>query len=298
MNYLVLDVGGSAVKCAILTEKAEILEQFSLDGHATSYSEWLERLQPHFKRCHQEYNLQGIAISTCGAVNTETGVIEGASALPYIHGFDVRSMYEEHFSLPTELENDACCAALAESWLGRGKDSNLFCLVVIGTGIGGAIVHHQQLQKGLHLHGGEFGYAIQEYIDGKPQKFGRIASTYGLVEQAARALDIDVAQIDGKQVFAMYDAGDPMIIDVVEEWFNKLAVGLYNIQYNIDPELILLGGGVSKRPDLVTQINKKLDTIFQLFPDSHIRPIIKVSQFGNDANLIGALKNFLDKRGV
>ena len=62
--------------------------------------------------------------------------------------------------------------------------------------------------------------------------------------------------------------------------------------------MILLGGGVSKRPDLVTQLNKKLDIIFQQFPDSHIRPVIKVSQFGNNANLIGALRNFLDKRGV
>lgn len=298
MNYLALDVGGSAVKCAVLTERAEILDQFSLDSHASSYIEWLDRLQPHLERCQQIYNLQGIAISTCGAVNTETGVIEGASALPYIHGFDARAMYEQRFSLPTELENDACCAALAESWLGNGKDSDLFCLVVIGTGIGGAIVSQQQLQKGRHLHGGEFGYAIQGYVDGKPQKFGRIASTYGLVEQAAQALNIKVQQIDGKQVFAMYDAGDATITPVVEEWFNKLAVGLYNIQYYIDPELILLGGGVSKRPDLVTQLNKKLDIIFQQFPDSHIRPVIKVSQFGNNANLIGALRNFLDKRGV
>lgn len=296
MNILVLDFGGSSVKCAVMTQEAEILEQFVIDSHADSYTQWLDRLRPDFERCSENYNIEGIAISTCGAVNTQTGVIEGASALSYIHGFDVRSLYEKTFGLPTELENDACCAALAESWLGRGKKSDLFCLVVIGTGIGGAIVSQQQLQKGAHLHGGEFGFVIQKNKDNQPKILSCLASTQALVEQAAEALGMDPEKLDGKQVFDMSDGGDEVVTKVVDQWFQYLATGLYNIQYQIDPELILIGGGVSTRSDLVVRLNQKLDEILQSIPEAHIRPNIAISQFGNDANLIGALKNFLNRR--
>ncbi|MEZ9134347.1 ROK family protein [Vibrio sp. 10N.286.52.B1] len=296
-HFLVLDFGGSAVKCAVMTQAAKIKEQFSISSQAGSYSEWIETFTPHFQRLNPQYELQGIAVSTCGAVDVDTGIIHGSSALPYIHDFDVRALYELAFGLPTELENDACCAALAESWLGEGKCSKHFCLLVIGSGIGGAIVTDGQVQKGNQLHGGEFGYSIVDYHESRPVTFGNVASMRALVESATDSLGLNSSELDGIEVFEMYDAGHSGIRDIVHHWARYLATGLYNIQYHVDPEYIVLGGAVSKRADLVRLIDTYLDHIHQQLPISRVRAVPRISQFGNDANLIGALRHFLNRQG-
>lgn len=296
-HYLVLDFGGSAVKCAVMTESAEIKEQFSVPSRVDSYSEWIEAFSPHFQRLNPQYELQGIAVSTCGAVDVASGVIHGSSALPYIHDFDVRALYQSAFGLPMEIENDACCAALAESWLGEGKDSEHFCLLVIGSGIGGAIVTGGEVQKGHHLHGGEFGYTIVDYQEARPVMFGNVASTRALVESAADALGMPVDELDGIKVFELYDAGHPGIAQIVTHWARYLATGLYNIQYHIDPQYIVLGGAVSHRSDLLPLIEDQLQHIHNELPISRVRAVPKISQFGNDANLIGALRHFLNRQG-
>ncbi|MFC1235304.1 ROK family protein [Vibrio sp. F74] len=296
-NYLVLDFGGTSVKCAVMNECAEFVEQFSLPSNADSYPEWLHMFSSHFKRCQKQYEVQGIAISTCGAVDIESGVIHGSSALPYIHGIDIKTLYKNKFGITTELENDACCAALAESWLGKGKNSNHFCSVVVGSGVGGAIVTRQKIQKGHHLHGGEFGFTIQGYVNGKPKILGHVASTQALVDAAADQLGVDKSQLNGLDVFNLYDQQHDEIQRIVHNWYSELAIGLFNIQYHIDPELIVIGGAISQRSDLVSQINSKLDGIMAALPHATVYPKLEASKFGNNANLIGALKHFLNRRG-
>jgi len=297
MSYLVLDFGGSAVKCAVMTESAEILEQFSLPSQVESYENWLDAFEPHFYRCNVEFDVRGIAISTCGAVDVDTGFIHGSSALPYIHGFDVKSMFESKFGVPTEIENDACCASLAESWLGAGKGSDHFSLLVIGTGIGGAVITNKQVLKGHNLHGGEFGFTILEYQNEKPVIFGHLASTQSLVNMAAEALDVPTDSLSGIQVFELYDAQEKLIEHVVDQWLGYLAIGIINIQYSVDPEFIIVGGAISRRHDLIELINLKVSKILSSVPSARILPNVIKSEFGNDANLIGALKHYLNRQG-
>ncbi|MDG3088540.1 ROK family protein [Vibrio hannami] len=297
MNYLVLDFGGSSVKCAVMTENADILEQFSVESQASSYTEWIERFSPVFDAYNTKYNVSGIAISTCGAVDVDSGIIHGSSSLPYIHDIDVRSLFQNRFNLPIELENDACCAALAESWLGAGRESKHFCTLVIGSGIGGAIVTNKQVEKGHNLHGGEFGFMLAEYQDGKPIIFGEVASTRALVQKVSHALSIPSDQLNGIAVFDMYSDDHTTVSPIVEEWFRYLADCIYNIQYSVDPELILIGGAVSKQPCFISKLNEKLDALMLALPISRVRPVINIAKYGNDANLIGALKHFLNRQG-
>lgn len=297
MHYLALDFGGSSVKCAVMTEDAHILESSKVKSNADSYPQWLDRFAPQFERCKEKYGIQGIAISTCGAVDVDTGIIHGSSALPYIHNLDVRCLFEHKFHVPTELENDACCAALAESWLGAGKQSEHFCTLVIGSGIGGAIVTNHRVQKGHHLHGGEFGYTIADFDHGEPVILSQVASTQALVTRAAAALDRRPEVLDGMEVFSLYNSGNVLITPVVENWFRYLALAIYNIQYSIDPELILLGGAVSQQRDFLLKINEQLTPIMSSISIAQIRPNIRIAHFGNDANLIGALKHYLDRQG-
>lgn len=295
--YLVLDFGGTSVKCAVMNQEAKIFERFSLPSRVASYNAWLDSLAPKLEQLKHDYAIAGIAVSTCGAVNVETGVIEGSSALDYIHGFDVKSLYQERFGLPTELENDGCCAALAEDWLGAASESNDFCLLVLGSGVGGAIVKSGHILKGHHLHGGEFGYSILRFEQGKPLTYSDLASTRGIIEQTARAKNISPKELDGLKVFELYEQGDEAVIAAVEQWYFDLATVLINVQYSVDPQYILLGGAISRSSGLIDKLNQKLDAILAQHPIAKVRPNPKLTQFGNDANLIGALKHFLNTQG-
>ena len=207
-----------------------------------------------------------------------------------------KSLIFERYQLPAELENDACCAALAELWQGSAQQISHCCLVVIGSGIGGAIVSNRQIQHGHQLHGGEFGYMIAGEKNGLPVTFSDMASTRALVEIAAEEIGVDPKSLDGKAVFDAAKNGDARLEAVIEQWYRTLAIGLFNIQYCIDPETIILGGAISERPDLLEHLNRHLDELVETIAIAKISPKLATCQAGNDANLIGALFHYLQRQ--
>ncbi|PSU33615.1 ROK family protein [Photobacterium lutimaris] len=295
-HFLVLDIGGSAVKYAVMDSAATLLRKGKFTSPKASLDDFWLALDRVVLPLRQQYTLSGIAISACGAVDCNSGVIHGASALPYIHGPNFKSIIYERYQLPAELENDACCAALAELWQGSAQHITNCCLMVIGSGIGGAIVNNRQIQHGHQLYGGEFGYMITGEKNGRPVTFSDMASTRALVEMAAEKIDVEEESLNGKMVFDAADNGDVRLEAVVEQWFRTLATGLFNIQYCIDPETIILGGAVSERPDLLEHLNRHLDELIQVIPIASIKPKLATCQAGNDANLIGALFHFLQRQ--
>ena len=142
MTIATIDIGGTGIKFASLTPDGKILDKTS-----TPTPENLEALLAWLDECLAEKDYKGIAMSVPGAVNQETGVIEGISAVPYIHGFswyDALSSYQ----LLVHLENDANCVGLSEL-LAHPEIENAAC-VVIGTGIGGAMIIKGKLHRGRH----------------------------------------------------------------------------------------------------------------------------------------------------
>lgn len=296
MVYLALDFGGSAVKGAITDTHANIIEKFSLPSRVNSFDAWFALFDPIFAQLQQRYCIEGIAISACGAVEIEKGLVYGASSLRYIHGVDVKQLFSQRYHVPIEIENDACCAALAERSFGNQCDSTNICLVVIGSGVGGALILNGQLCKGHQLYGGEFGYAIINFENGSPQVVSELASTQALIVQAARALNIPRQSLNGKKVFELYNSGDTAIMAVVDKWVGYLATALFNLQYTLDPEYIVLGGGISQQPKLIPLIEDKFYQYTQAMPYCHITPQVVASKFGNDANLIGAVVHFIQRQ--
>ena len=119
-----------------------------------------EELSDAVNEIKANHKIVGVAISSPGAVNKATGVIEGASALPYIHNFKIVPELEKRFGLPVSIENDANCAAMAEVTFGNGRGCKNLAFVVCGTGIGGAVVIDGKICHGSHLYGGEFGCMV------------------------------------------------------------------------------------------------------------------------------------------
>ncbi|PWU70316.1 ROK family protein [Gracilibacillus dipsosauri] len=287
-TYLAIDIGGTFVKTAIVDEKANIL---------TSYKEKtpssLEELLGLMKRVKASYHeISGVAVSCPGAVSDQ-GIIYGSSAVRYLHGPNIKKCIEETLRLPVFLGNDANCAAYAELWDGAAQGLRDFMVMVIGTGIGGAIIKDGVLHKGAHLHGGEFGYMLLDPDSIEDNSvWSRITSTKALVKKVAKAKNQDYNTLSGEAVFQMAEAGDQICSEAVDRFYHLLAVGIYNLQYIYDPEVILIGGGISARQELIDRLNEKLDRIIERIGLAKMKPVIKSCQHRQHANLLGAVYGF------
>lgn len=289
-NYLAIDVGGTALKIGLLTEEGEILESDSKKTPKT-LDAFYQIIEDTF---HEYEGVKGLALSLPGAVDSETGIIGGSSALDYIHGPNIKEELEKRLQVRVEMENDTNCAALAEVWKGAASDVNDCCFIVSGTGIGGAVVKNKRIHKGQHLHGGEFGYMIADFnFETKEMKtWSDVGSTVAVVRAVAKAKGVDVASLDGRDIFDHYHE-DSDYEKAVDKYYYVLANGIYNLQYAYDPQKIIIGGGISVRDDLLDEVNQRLDVIFHRFKHAKIRPVVLTCQYHNDANLLGALYHFL-----
>ena len=289
-NYLAIDVGGTALKIGLLTEEGEILESDSKKTPKT-LDAFYQIIEDTF---HEYEGVKGLALSLPGAVDSETGIIGGSSALDYIHGPNIKEELEKRLQVRVEMENDANCAALAEVWKGAASDVNDCCFIVSGTGIGGAVVKNKRIHKGQHLHGGEFGYMIADFnFETKEMKtWSDVGSTVAVVRAVAKAKGVDVASLDGRDIFDHYHE-DSDYEKAVDKYYYVLANGIYNLQYAYDPQKIIIGGGISVRDDLLDEVNQRLDVIFHRFKHAKIRPVVLTCQYHNDAILLGALYHFL-----
>lgn len=300
-NYMIYDIGGSSVKWSVINECGEILTSGSLKI-AENINDFFKGLADVCSEMKKEYEVCGIGISAPGAVDSETGIIGGVSAIPYIHGPNFKEELKELTGLNVEIENDANCAALGECWLGAGKDNNDMAFVVCGTGIGGAIVKDKKIHVGVHHHGGEFGYSALTYEfneNGVPYflSWSKIGSTIALANNVAKLKGLDEGSINGKDVFDLCNEGDPIALQEVNKYYYNMAVGIYNIQYIYDPEVIVLGGAISEREEYISEINKRLDIMLdgKMGLEGTIRPVIKKCVYGNDANKLGALYNYIQR---
>lgn len=276
-NYIVFDIGGSSVKWSIMSKMGDILTKDKIKV-VDSVDQFFEELSKIVNINKDNFNLKGIAISSPGAVDSITGIVGGASAIPYIHGPNFKEILKEKTGLDVAIENDANCAALGECWLGAAKEENDCAFVVCGSGIGGAIVKDKKVHTGIHKHGGEFGYCIVDYDKDGEEKYltwSRVGSTSALARAISQRKGLEEKDIDGLKAFQLYDEGDIIAVEEVNKYFRYMAIGIYNIQYTYDPEVIVLGGAISEREGYIESINEKLDEIMCNNTDGKIKPIVK-----------------------
>ncbi|MCI7477234.1 MAG: ROK family protein [Selenomonadales bacterium] len=290
MAILSFDVGGSSVKFAVMEKDGAIKEKgsFTTPDNLEDFYACLAKVKNDFA---SKYDFEGAAFSLPGAVDNRSGIIGGASAIDYIHNFPIKEAFVEKLGMPVAMENDANCAALGEVWLGAAKGHKDVAFVVVGSGIGGAVVKDGHVHTGAHLQGGEFGYII---VGEDFKTLSETGSTGGMTAYLAELKGMEKGSINGKQAFEMLENGDEDAVKAIERMYFYLARGIYDIQYIYDPEVFLIGGAISEREDFVENIEKQIDKIFAEISIAKVRPKILRCEFGNDANLIGAVYNFLN----
>lgn len=281
MSLAVFDMGGTSIKYGLWDQQT--IHQTGRFATPTSF----ENLKIQLKQTihHSKKQITGVAFSAPGAVNTKQRTINGISAIPYIHDRPIYDELEDYLGLPVTIENDANCAGICEMVLGAGKNAEHTVFLVIGTGVGGAIFINRKLYKGAHLFGGEMGLMHNQN--------GKTLSHNGtVVNTAARFSKQYDSKVTGIKLFEQKDAGDKRATKAIETMYDHLADALYNIQVSLDPEMIILGGGISAREELAKELQMRLQTLLTNEGVPEILPEIQSCHYQNDANLIGAALNF------
>ena len=297
MYYICIDIGGTSIKYGVLSETGEIFIDGTISTKVTEKENFIlsdvKKLVRNILDEYKNYEIKGICISTAGVVNPEKGEIAYAGpTIPKYTGTKIKEELEKEFSIPCEVENDVNCAGLGEYWKGAGKGSKSMVCLTIGTGIGGSVILDGKLLNGIGYTAGEIGY-----MDVNGSYIQNIASSKYLVEKVQKEKEEKEGITDaitGVDIFELAKKGDEICIAGINEIISNLAVGVRNIIYLLNPEVIVIGGGITAQKEyLEEKIRKEVND--GMISDMFRKTRIELAQQGNQAGLLGALYNFLNK---
>lgn len=295
MLIAAFDIGGTAIKYGILNNDGEILYNTQIATEADKGGpSVISKVISMAIQLKKEWDIKGISISSAGQVDSTLGIVVHATEnIPNYTGLHISKRIQQEVGLPVKVENDVNCTALGEYWKGAAKNKNDFLCITIGTGIGGALFLDGKLYAGSSFSGGEIGH-ISLYPNGKSCTCGdkgcyeMYASSKALSDKIVRELHKDIDLID---FFDLVKQNDLDCIGIFHNWLDDLTTGLKSLVHTLNPEVIVIGGGISGQGDfLLKAINKSLQSKLMA---NHARNLqIKLAQNGNNANLLGAAKNF------
>lgn len=305
-----IDLGGTNIAGAIVDESGKIIRRTSTPTLPERGAEAV--VKDIVNICLQLTQEEGIpmdeigsiGVGSPGIVDSNKGVVVFAGNLDF-RNVTVAEQIQKHIQKPVYLENDANAAGYGEYIYGAGNIYKDIVVITLGTGVGGGIVLDGKIVPGSFNAGAELGHMVM-VVDGEPCTCGRkgcwerYSSATGLIREAKKAADQnpesklnemvggDLSRMNAKIPFDAAQAGDPVASKVVEEYIKYLAIGLANVINFIQPEAIILGGGVSAQGDkLIHPLKKRM--IEEIFGGADwFKTEIKVAELGNDAGIIGA----------
>ena len=300
-QYLVLDIGGTFIKYALMGEDGSFLENGKVPSPMDSLESLLDAVAAVGEKFRGRY--EGAAVSMPGRIDIRTGVAHTGGAFDFIQDTPAGQLFAGRLGCPVTVANDAKCAANAEAWTGALAGTANGAVLVLGTGTGGGIVLGHRIWMGHTFAAGELSFLPVQFAgfgqtpldgvhSGGVDRFWSVhASATGLLLAYARRKNIPMEGLDGLQFFAAYDAGEPEAAAALAEFGEMTAAGIYAVQSVLDLERYAIGGGISARPEVTGIIRAKLDEIYAAVPFTAFgKPEIVRCRYGNDANLIGALR--------
>ena len=305
-QYLAIDIGGTSVKLGIVDEEGRVLakaeQSVCFDYYETPILTTVLSASEQFLKEQdvRPQSLAGIGVSATGQIDTHTGTVVGTcGSLPNYIGSPIKAELEAKFGLPVTVANDANCMTLGEVWVGGAKGYTDVIGVTLGTGVGGGILTGGRLLEGARGLGGELGHYRTHALDGIPCTCGatgcweRYAATTALVRAAQEK---DPAWKDGRAIFAAAEAGNETVLALLDAWTNEIAQGLAGMVHIFNPQLILIGGGVSAQQKLLIEpiAAKVRASVMPAFAEGLE---IRAAQLHNDAGMVGAVYYFRQQHG-
>lgn len=289
-KYISIDIGGTAIKYGIIAENAEILRRSETPTEAQKGGPAiLAKVIDIVHQFCQTEHISGICISTAGIVDTQKGeIFYSAPLIPRYTGTRFKETLECQFGIPCEVENDVNCAGLAEYTSGAAQGSKLMLMLTIGTGIGGCLVMNGEVLHGSGNSACEVGYMHMRGSD-----FQTLGAASVLTRKVAEQKHEPQENWSGYRIFEEAKHGDTICRIAIDEMADILGQGIANICYVIDPEVVVLGGGIMAqeaylKDRIQAAVNKYLiDSIA-----SHTR--ITFAKHRNDAGMLGAFYHFMN----
>ena len=306
-----IDLGGTSVKCALfqtdgtVEEKWEIKTRVENEGKEILPDIAKTILAKMEEKKIAKEDVAGVGIGIPGPVD-ENGEIACAVNLHWGRK-NIEKELAELTGLVVKAGNDANVAALGEMWKGGGQGSKNLILVTLGTGVGGGIIVNEKMVTGAHGAGGEIGHAYVEMEEEEACNCGnkgcleQYASATGIARLARRAMASgqeesilrSMENVTAKDVFDAYKDGDALAAKVVDQFARYLGNALAIFSCVADPDVIVIGGGVSKAGQVLIDCVEKYfrQYAFTACKDTKI----KLATLGNDAGIYGAAKLILSK---
>ncbi len=305
-----IDVGGSTIKCGLLETEGRLLEKWEIPTRVEENGRQIlpdiaeSILSKMRERKLDREEIAGVGIGIPGPVN-EAGEVPVAVNLHWGYVNVVQDL-GDLTGLSVKAANDANIAALGELWKGGAAGYQSMMLLTLGTGLGGGVVIHGKILAGAHGAAGEVGHAHVEDAITETCNCGghgcleQVASATGVVYLAKKALaassDFSILrgqeEITAKTVFDAVKEKDAIAVQVAREWGEYLGKALSVFAVVVDPEVIVIGGGVSKAGPIL------LDYVVGPFREYSFTPCkdtkFALAQLGNDAGIYGAAKMVLD----
>ena len=300
-QYFGIDIGGTAVKLGIVDETGKVLckgeQSVNFDGYQTPVLDTVRKAAKEFLTAQAipVESLSGIGVSATGQIDSRKGIVAGTCGnFPNYIGSPIKAALEQDFGLPVTVANDANCMTLGEVWVGGAQGYTDVIGVTLGTGVGGGILTGGRLLEGARGLGGELGHYRTHALDGVPCTCGATgcwepyAATTALVRAAKEK---NPAWTDGRAIFAAAEAGNPEVLALLDAWTDEIAQGLAGMVHIFNPQLILIGGGVSAQQKLlIDPIAAKVKA--SVMPAFAEGLEIRAAQLHNDAGMVGAVYYF------
>ena len=288
-KYVSIDIGGTAIKYGLIREDGEILCNHQMPTEA-----WrggpaiLEKAAEIVETYRKAEEISGICISTAGMVDVERGeIFYSAPLIPDYTGTRFKETMEERFCVPCEVENDVNCAGLAESVSGASKGSRVSLMLTIGTGIGGCMVLDGKVFRGFSGSACEVGYM---HMDGSD--FQTLGAASVLSKHVAEWKHEKQESWSGYRIFEAAKQGDELCIRAIDEMVHVLGKGIANICYVINPEIVVLGGGIMAQEEY---LKERIENALRnwLVPEIAEYTKIAFAKHRNSAGMLGAFYHFL-----
>lgn len=300
-TFLGIDIGGSFIKFGLITAEGQILKKDSLATKRLEPDTLIADLVELILKMKAETPLSGVGISLPGVINRQNQLVT-SGALVDLYKRDLHGILTEKTQLEIRLVNDAKAIGLAERWLGAGQACDNFVCLPLGTGVGGCIVLDGKVIQGRTGAAGEFGMMLMGL--GKTEPVGYESSSFycGAVAGLCRTYSWKIGQrnfseweTDIKLILQRAQDGQKEAVESLAEFYQNVAVLLLNISVAIDPEQILIGGGISDNQEIMTGIKSALNHLLTRYTDMSAIGLPKVSpcQLGNTAGMIGAVSQFI-----
>lgn len=316
-----VDLGGTTTKIAFITMDGEIVEKWEVP---TDNSNEGQNITSNIAKAIDEKlselgqkkeKLIGVGMGAPGPVDYENGIVLNVVNLGWKDNYPLKESLESSTMLPAAIENDANCAALGEMWKGAGNGAKDLVCITLGTGVGGGVIANGNIVQGVNGAAGEIGHITAVPYDGAPCNCGKtgcletVASATGIVRIAMEELTkgqsngelnkilTSNGKITAKDVFDTAKNGDALALQVLDVVCFHLGFAAANIANTLNPNMIVLGGGVSKAGSILLD---KVKEYFAKYAFSAVRDstVLSLATLGNDAGVLGAawlIKNKINK---